>query len=102
MIGLSDKLMLAIAVVSDIAGYEGVSTVRSSEICMRQGIPPRHLELVLQELTRTGILVGVRGPRGGYRLGRDRSEISLARIAEAVEKISSVAASRGDYPSPVG
>jgi Rrf2 family iron-sulfur cluster assembly transcriptional regulator len=81
---LSKKLMYAIAAVLDIAYNSGAGPVSSHAINARQGIPRRYLEPVLQQLVRAGILDGVRGPRGGYRLGRERREISLAEIAEAV------------------
>jgi Rrf2 family protein len=88
MIGISKKLMLSIMAVSDIANNSGDRPVRSTGICERQGIPARYLEPVLQKLVRNGILIGVRGPQGGYRLGREPASISLARISEAVEATS--------------
>jgi len=42
----------------------------------------------MQQLVRAGILKGVRGPRGGYRLARERRRISVGdvvRVAEAIE-----------------
>src|SRR5262249_15182570 len=49
----------------------------------RQGVPPRFLEPVLQDLVRAGILDSVRGPRGGYRLARERRRITLAELCRA-------------------
>lgn len=40
---------------------------------------------LLKDLTRAGFLGSVRGARGGYRLQRDATEISLAQILRAVE-----------------
>ena len=61
--------------------------VRSAEITARQGIPRRYLEPVLQELVRHGILVGIRGPSGGYRLARERRRISLGDIVRTVRAL---------------
>ena len=47
------------------------------------GLPPRHLEPVLQALVRYGILKGVRGPRGGYELARDRGRVNANDILRA-------------------
>jgi Rrf2 family protein len=44
-----------------------------------------HLAKVLQRLARTGLVVGSRGPTGGFLLGRDPREISLLEIVETVE-----------------
>ena len=91
MIGISKKLMLSIVAVCDIADNFGDRPVRSTRICERQGIPARYLEPVLQELVRDGILIGVRGPQGGYRLGREPAAISLASIAHVVDITSTAA-----------
>jgi Rrf2 family transcriptional regulator, iron-sulfur cluster assembly transcription factor len=84
MIRLSKKLLFAIEAVLDIAYNGGRAPVRSSEITERQGIPRRYLEPVLQELVRHKILLGIRGPSGGYRLARERRRISLGDIVRTV------------------
>ena len=84
MIRLSKKLLFAIEAVLDIAYNGRLVPVRSSEITSRQGIPRRYLEPVLQQLVRRGILVGIRGPAGGYRLARERRRISLGDIVRTV------------------
>jgi len=88
MLRLSKKTLFAIEAVVDIAYNAGAAPVQSSEITARQGIPKRFLEPVLQQLGREGVLAGVRGPRGGYRLARERRRISVGdvvRVAESIE-----------------
>ena len=87
MIRLTKKLLFAIEAVLDIAYNGGAAPVRSAEITEREGIPRRYLEPVLQELVREGILVGIRGPSGGYRLARERSRISLGDIVRTVRNL---------------
>lgn len=84
MIRLSKKLLFAIGAVLDIAYNAGSQPVQSRQITDRQGIPRRYLEQVLQHLVRTGILSGVRGPKGGYRLARERRRITLGDITRVV------------------
>jgi Rrf2 family protein len=43
-------------------------------------VTQRYLEQVMQQLVRAGILKGVRGPRGGYRLARERRRISIGDV----------------------
>lgn len=93
MIRLTKKLLFAIEAVLDIAYNGGAVPVRSSEITARQGIPRRYLEPVLQELVRDGILVGIRGPSGGYRLARERRRVSLGDIVRSVRELET-----GDNP----
>lgn len=87
MLGYSKKLLYAVEAVIDIAYNTGGEPVQSSEITRRQSIPRRYLEPVLQQLVRAGILAGVRGPRGGYRLARERRRISVGDIARVVHTI---------------
>lgn len=84
MLRLSKKRLFAIEAVVDIAYHAGADPVRSGDISRRQGIPRRYLEQVLQELVHKGILAGQRGPRGGYRLARERRRISVADIVRVV------------------
>jgi Rrf2 family transcriptional regulator, iron-sulfur cluster assembly transcription factor len=84
---LTRKLMFAIEAVLDIAYNTSDRPVQSSEIAERQGIPRRYLEHVLQRLVRAEILRGVRGPRGGYRLARERRRIFLGEIARLIGEL---------------
>ena len=84
MLKPSKKLLFAIEAVLDIAYHAGGEPVQSSEITRRQGIPRRYLEQALQHLVRAGILLGVRGPHGGYRLARERRRISVGDIVRVV------------------
>jgi Rrf2 family iron-sulfur cluster assembly transcriptional regulator len=84
---ISKKLLFALEAVLDIAYHSGGEPVQSSEITRRQKIPKRYLEQVLQQLVRGGVLTGVRGPRGGYRLARERRRISLGEITRTVRTL---------------
>jgi Rrf2 family protein len=88
MIRLSRKTLLALEAVIDIAYNARPEPVQAKEITARQGVPQRYLEQVMQQLVRAGILKGVRGPRGGYRLARERRRISVGdvvRVAAALD-----------------
>ncbi len=87
MLRLTKKLLFAIEAVLDIAYNAGNLPVQSSEITRRQGIPRRYLEQVLQQLVRAGVLQGVRGPRGGYRLARERRRITVGEIVRVVRSL---------------
>jgi Rrf2 family iron-sulfur cluster assembly transcriptional regulator len=80
---LPRKSILAVAAVIDIAIHARGRPVAARALASRHGLPPRHLEPVLQALVRHGILRGVRGPRGGYQLARERRRISADDILRA-------------------
>lgn len=84
MFRLSRKTLFAIEAVLDIAFNAGSVPVQSREITRRQGIPRRYLEQVLQNLVRAGVLSGVRGPRGGYRLARERRRITVGDVVRVI------------------
>ena len=87
MLRLSKKLLFSIEAVVDIAYHGGPGPVRSGDISRREGIPRRYLEQVLQQLVHNGILTGQRGPRGGYRLARERRRITVGEITRIVREL---------------
>jgi len=80
---LPRKGLLAIAAVVDVALNARERPVSARKLAARHNLPSRHLEPVLQALVHEGIFHGIRGPRGGYRLARERKRISVADILRA-------------------
>ena len=80
---VSRKGILAIAAVIDVAVNARGRPVSAKALAARHQLPPRHLEPVLQALVHDGILRGIRGPHGGYELGRDHREITAEDILRA-------------------
>lgn len=83
MMMLSRRSLLAIAAVVDVALHARPTPVAARLLAARHDLPPRHLETLLQGLVKAGILKGVRGPRGGYELARERRRITAGEIARA-------------------
>jgi Rrf2 family protein len=80
---LPRKGVLAVAAVIDVALQTHGQPISAKALAARHGLPPRHLEPVLQALVRCGILNGIRGPRGGYELARDRRHVTANDILRA-------------------
>ncbi|VAV94556.1 Predicted transcriptional regulator of cysteine synthase, Rrf2 family [hydrothermal vent metagenome] len=87
MFRLTKKMIYALEAVVDVAYNGRTGPVQSRDITRRQNIPQRYLEQVMQRLVRAGILKGVRGPKGGYNLARERRRISVGEIAQVVNKM---------------
>lgn len=87
---LSRKGVLAIAAVIDVALHAQGRPISAKTLAARHGLPPRHLESVLQALVRDGILKGIRGPRGGYELGRESNRVSANDILRAAGSVEDV------------
>ena len=66
-----------------LAGRDGLATV--AEMAEQRGIPRKFLEQILSDLRLRGLVVGKRGPSGGYLLGRPAAEITFAEILRCVD-----------------
>ncbi|MCT6855767.1 MULTISPECIES: RrF2 family transcriptional regulator [Bombella] len=81
----TDRILTALSIMLDVAFYAGRSGVASgADIAQRSGLLRRGIEPVLQALSRAGLLDSIRGPKGGYRLGRSPRVVNLHEIASAV------------------
>ena len=83
MILLSRRSLLAVTAVVDVAIHARPTPVAAKALAARHNLPPRHLETLLQTLVRANILKGVRGPRGGYELARERRRVTMGEIVRA-------------------
>ncbi|RYJ03453.1 MAG: transcriptional regulator, partial [Acetobacteraceae bacterium] len=76
-----ERAMTAIAIMLDVAFHAGrAEAVSAADIAERLGQARRGIEPVLQALSRAGLLDSVRGPKGGYRLGRPPRDLRLAEV----------------------
>jgi Rrf2 family protein len=82
---LSNKGRYAVRALFDIAFYNDGRPTQVKDIAERQGIPPRFLEQIFQDLKRAGIVGSKRGPQGGYSLARRAAEIRLGDVVRALE-----------------
>jgi Rrf2 family iron-sulfur cluster assembly transcriptional regulator len=60
--------------------------VSLSEIAERQGISQSYLEQLFSRLRKRGLVDGMRGPGGGYRLLKSSESISVADVIDAVDE----------------
>lgn len=82
---LSTKSRYGVRALFDMAYHAGTLPVQVKDISRRQGISPRYLEQIFQDLKKAGLLTSKRGPQGGYCLSRNPAEISLMEIIAATE-----------------
>ena len=54
--------------------------VGAAAIAQGLGLPANYLSKILHDLARAGVLRSERGPRGGFRLAKPASELSLAEV----------------------
>lgn len=83
---LSTKGRYAVTAMMDLAIHDIDGPVTLADISKCQGISLSYLEQLFSKLRRQGLVEGVRGPGGGYRLGKPASQISVADIINAVDE----------------
>jgi Rrf2 family protein len=85
MLRLSKKADYALIAMKHLATRTDDGAASARGIAEQYDIPLELMAKVLQRLARRGLVISLQGTRGGYRLGRETSKISVADIIEAIE-----------------
>ncbi|WP_392552053.1 Fe-S cluster assembly transcriptional regulator IscR [Orbus wheelerorum] len=83
---LTSKGRYAVTAMLDVALHSGQGPVSLAEISERQEISLSYLEQLFARLRKNGLVSSVRGPGGGYVLGRGLDEIAISAIVKAVDE----------------
>lgn len=81
----SSATKYALLAVGYVAQHKDKNLVLSQHVAKAYDIPPEYLFKVMQSLVRVQILRSKRGPRGGFRLARPLSKITMLDVIEAIE-----------------
>ena len=96
---ISTKGRYALRVLIDLAEQDTTTYVPLKEIAKRQGISEKYLQQIVKILVGKGLLTGISGKGGGYRLTRPINEYTAGEILELTEgSLSSVACLAPDAP----
>ena len=87
---LSSKGRFAVTSMLSLALGEGSGPITLASLSIEQGISLSYLEQFFARLRKQGLVDGVRGPGGGYRLSRPAEEITMAEIIMAADDKSGV------------
>ncbi len=82
---LSTKGKYGVRAVFEIARNGGEAPLTIKSIAERQGISLSYLEQILYRLAKAGLVESVRGPGGGYLLGRRPPELTIGDVVRALE-----------------
>ena len=83
---LTTKGRYAVTAMIDLAMNQSVGPVSLKSISDNQGISLSYLEQLFAKMKRRNLVVGARGPGGGYVLARHVDRISIADIILAVDE----------------
>lgn len=97
---VSTKGRYALRVLIDMAEHQTEAFVPLKEIARRQDISEKYLESIVKSLVQGGVLTGLRGKGGGYRLSRRPEQYTVGDILRLTEgPLSPVACLEPGSPS---
>ena len=83
---LTTKGRYAVTAMLDLAIHHDSGPVTLADIARRQGISLSYLEQLFALLRKRELVTSVRGPGGGYRLGRQADGIAVVDVIAAVDE----------------
>lgn len=82
---ISTRGRYALRVLIDMAEHPGEAYIPLKEIAEREGISEKYLESIVKLLVKDGLITGLRGKGGGYRLSKSPDQITVAKILNLTE-----------------
>lgn len=82
---LSKKCRYGLRALIDLSANAGNEYMVLGNIAERNGVSPQYLEQVFASLRRAGIVKGIKGSQGGYRLNVEPGKLTVSEILEALD-----------------
>ena len=82
---ISTRGRYAIRVLIDLAENDNGAYIPLKDIAERQEISKKYLEIIVKDLVSNGLITGVSGKGGGYRLNKAPEEYNIGEILEIME-----------------
>lgn len=76
----------ALRVIVDLAEHNNGVFVPLKDLAKRQGISEKYLESIMVMMSKAGIIQGMRGKGGGYRLEVDPFDLTIGRVLKVTER----------------
>jgi Rrf2 family protein len=82
---LSSRGDYAVRVVLELAEAGPRALLSGKDLGVRVGVPPNYVPHLLRDLQVRGIIHAVRGPKGGFSLGRAPADITVGEVVRAMD-----------------
>ena len=103
MLKISTKGQYALLLMTDLAEQDPSKYVALKILSHRHNLSIKYAEQILMQLSKTGLVVGLRGNNGGYRLAKTPDQYTAGEILRAMEgNLSPKGVSEGNTVSSVG
>ena len=103
MLKISTKGQYALLLMTDLAEQDPSKYVALKILSHRHNLSIKYAEQILMQLSKSGLVVGLRGNNGGYRLAKTPDQYTAGEILRAMEgNLSPKGVSEGNTVSSVG
>lgn len=82
---LSTRSLYGLRALVELGLMSGRGPVSASVIAVKQDLSVAYLEQLLHRLKKQGLVLSVRGPKGGYVLAKDPEQISIAEVVQILD-----------------
>ena len=82
---ISTRGRYALHVLIDLAEHSGDGYIPMKDVAKRQNLSLKYIEQIVPVLTKNGLLTGIRGKGGGYKLSRLPEEYKIGEILRLTE-----------------
>ena len=89
---LSQSAVYALKATMHLAEHQGERAVRADDIASSLDVPRNYLSKILHVLARDGVLISLRGPTGGFRLGKEAGAMHLFEVVAPFDDFTPSAA----------
>ena len=97
---ISTRGRYALRVIIDLAEHNSGAYIPLKEIAKRQDISQKYMETIMAELSKNGLVDGLHGKGGGYKLNREPDEYRVGDILRLTEGNLAPVACLGEDASP--
>ena len=80
------KVDYGVRILVYLASFPHESIVKATDIAQQRHIPEKFLFQISNDLIDKKLIKSMRGPKGGYSLARNASDISVANVIESLDK----------------
>ena len=82
---ISTKGRYALRVMIDLAEHENEGYIPLKDVALRQELSKKYLEIIVKDLVSGGLITGISGKGGGYKLCRKPEDYTVGEILELME-----------------
>lgn len=85
MLRISTKGQYALLIMTELAEHESKEYIPLKLLAHRHNLSSKYMEQILIQLSKSGLVVGLRGNNGGYRLSKSPENYTVGEILRAME-----------------